>query len=283
MNTTQKSYVDRLNRVTAFMHANLERDIGIEELSEIACLSSYHWHRIYTAMRGETVATTLRRLRLQLACERLANSDMGLAEIARLAGYGSNDAFGRAFKLAYGQTPTEYRTKGSHALFKAAVALIDADGFEVIVEKTDPVRCAAVSHQGAYMKIDAAMGQLFGILAQNQLVGADTKMLAVFLDDPDLVERDELRSFACSPLADNIEIPDGVIEKIIDGGICARLAYKGPYSDMKGAYRWLYGVWLPASGFEAAEHPCFEAYLNSPVDTAPEDLRTDISLPIKRP
>ena len=50
MKTTQQSYRERLDRVTAFLHANLETDIGIEALSEVACLSSYHWHRIYTAM-----------------------------------------------------------------------------------------------------------------------------------------------------------------------------------------------------------------------------------------
>jgi transcriptional regulator GlxA family with amidase domain len=82
MKTTEQSYRSRLERVTAYLHANLESDIGIDELSEVACLSSYHWHRIYTAMSGETVANTLRRLRLQRAADRLANSDMEIAKIA---------------------------------------------------------------------------------------------------------------------------------------------------------------------------------------------------------
>ena len=41
------------------------------------------------------------------------------------------------------------------------------------------------------------------------------------------------------------------------------------------------GVWLPNSGYEAADAPIFEAYLNSPPETPPNDLVTDIHLPLE--
>jgi AraC family transcriptional regulator len=50
---------------------------------------------------------------------------------------------------------------------------------------------------------------------------------------------------------------------------------------MKSAYRWLLGVWLPNSGYEADDAPIFEAYLNSPMDVRPIDLLTEIHLPLK--
>lgn len=281
MKTTQQSYRDRLNRVTAYLHANLESDIGIDALSDVACLSSYHWHRIYTAMSGETVAVTLRRLRLQRAADRLANSDMEIAKVAELAQYGSQDAFARAFREAYGQAPAAYRQGGSHAAFKAANASTDAAGFTVSIEHVDAVRCISVPHQGAYLKIDAAMGQLFGALAGAEMLGPDTQMQAVFYDDPDLTPEAELRSAACVPCAEGVDLPDGTQELRRPAGTYAKLEYVGPYADMKDAYRWLYGVWLPASGYDIADRPGFEAYLNSPVDTAPQDLRSDIYLPVQ--
>lgn len=280
MKSTEQSYRTRLDRVTAFLHANLETDIGIDELSEVACLSSYHWHRIYTAMSGETVAVTLRRLRLQRAADRLANSDMEISMIADLAQYGSQDAFSRAFRDAYGKAPAAYRQGGSHAAFKAANASADAAGFKVTIENHEAVRCISVPHSGPYLQIDAAMGQLFGTLAQAELLGQDTQMQAVFYDDPDLVATDDLRSAACSPCADDLELPEGTEELLRPAGTYAKLEYTGPYADMKDAYRWLYGVWLPSSGFEISERPGFESYLNSPVDTKPEDLRSDIFLPV---
>lgn len=281
MKTTQASYRERLDRVTAYLHANLETDIGIDELSEVACLSSYHWHRIYTAMGGETIATTLRRLRLQRAADRLANSDMEISMIADLAQYGSQDAFSRAFRGAYGKTPAAYRQGGSHTAFKSANANADAQGFKVTVEHHDAVRCMSVPHSGPYLQIDAAMGQLFGTLAKAELLGPDTQMQAVFYDDPDLVETDALRSAACSPCAEDLELPEGMEELRRPAGSYAKLEYTGPYADMKDAYRWLYGVWLPNSGYEISERPGYEAYLNSPVDTKPEDLRSDIYLPVE--
>lgn len=283
MHSTQQSYRERLDRVTAFLHANLESNIGIDELADVACLSNYHWHRIYTAMSGETVATTLRRLRLQRAADRLANSDMDISQIAELAQYGSQDAFARAFREAYGKAPGAYRQTGSHTAFKAANESVDAAGFPVSIEQHAAVRYICVPHSGSYMQIDAAMGQLFGVLAQAKLLGPETQMHAVFYDDPDLVETDDLRSAACSPCSDDAEIPEGTQELVRPAGSYAKLEYKGPYADMKDAYRWLFGVWLPNSGYEISENPAFESYLNSPIDTKPEDLRTDIFLPLELP
>ena len=71
---TQASYQARLDRVVDHIYAHLDEDISPEGLAEVACLSSYHWHRIYVAMRGETIGATIRRLRLLRAADRLANS-----------------------------------------------------------------------------------------------------------------------------------------------------------------------------------------------------------------
>lgn len=49
---------------------------------------------------------------------------------------------------------------------------------------------------------------------------------------------------------------------------------------MRAAYQWLYGQWLVQSGFEAANSPVFEEYLNNPRGTPPEQLLTDIYLPL---
>ena len=278
---THASYEARLNRVIDHIYAHLDDEIRLDTLAEIACLSPYHWHRIYTAMRTETISATIRRLRLLRAADRLANSDAPIKAIGEHAGYSAVDAFGRAFKEAYGQTPADYRANGSHAAFKTANRERDARGFPVTTVTLPPVRCAAVAHAGAYMQIDKAMGRLFTELASQNLIKPDQKMIAVFLDDPDLVPFDQLRSQACSPLAESVNLAPPLDETILRGGLYAKLRYKGPYSDMKEAYRWLLGVWLPNSGHEADDAPVFEAYLNSPMDVSPADLLTDIHLPLQ--
>jgi AraC family transcriptional regulator len=278
---THASYEARLNRVIDHIYAHLDHEIRLDTLAEVACLSPYHWHRIYTAMRGETVSATIRRLRLLRAADRLANSDTPIKSIGEHAGYSAVDAFARAFKEAYGQTPADYRANGSHSAFKAANRERDAGGFPVTTVTLPPLRCAAVAHAGAYMQIDKAMGRLFTVLGSQNLIKPDQKMFAVFLDDPDLVAVDRLRSQACSPVAANVALAAPLDEAVLRGGLYAKLRYKGPYADMKEAYRWLLGVWLPNSGHEADDAPVFEVYLNSPVDVPPTDLVTDIHLPLK--
>ena len=108
-------------------------------------------------------------------------------------------------------------------------------------------------------------------------------MIGVFLDDPDLVLVDDLRSRACSPISDDFALAPPLEETVLRGGLYARLRYQGPYADMKDAYRWLLGVWLPHSCHEPDDAPVFEGYLNSPQHVAPKDLLTDIHLPLKRP
>lgn len=279
----QSSHSARLDRVIDYIHVHLDEDIDFESLAEIACLSPYHWHRIYVSMRGETITATIRRLRLLHAADRLANSDMPLASIAARARYGSTDAFAHAFKEAHGMAPGAYRADGSHAAFKAAHLALDATGFPIFVETLPSTRCAAISHQGPYLQINRAMDQLFSQLATQGLMPSEPRMLAVFFDDPDLVPQDRLRSVACIPVEGTPTLASPLLDTRLRGGRYARLRYKGPYADMKEAYRWLFGVWLPASGYEVDSEPTFEAYLNDPRTTAPKDLLTDIHVPLKAP
>ena len=277
----QENYTDRLNRVLDYVYAHLEDDLSFDRLADVACLSPYHWSRIYSAMRGETIVATIRRLRLQRAADRLANSDLDIGTVAARAGYGSTDTFGRAFKDAFAMSPAAYRESGSHAAFKAAQAASDASAFPVTVERLPERRCAGIDHTGSYMEIDHAMGRLFTELGARHALPAQPAMIGVFFDDPDLGPEAELRSRACLPVADSVAIDAPLVETVLRGGPYARLSYKGPYADMRGAYRWFLGVWLPASGYEPDDASIFEAYLNDPREVPQSELRTDIHLPLK--
>ena len=275
---TQESYQVRLDRFVDHIYAHLDEDIRPEGLAETACLSPYHWHRIYVAMRGETISATIRRLRLLRAADRLANSKLSIATIAERAGYSGADTFARTFRDDYGKSRADYRATGSHAAFKAATEDEDREGFPVAIETLPATRCASVAHRGAYMQIDQAMGRLFTALAVQKIMAPDRAMRAVFFDDPDLTPLEALRSRACSPIAQGLPLAAPLEETILRGGLYTRLRYRGPYADMKGAYRWLLG-----SGYEPDDSPIFEAYLNNPQDVAPPDLMTDIHLPLKTP
>jgi AraC family transcriptional regulator len=278
---TSESCARRLTRVSAYIHDHLDEELGLDVLAGLACLSPYHWHRIYHAHFGETVAATVRRLRLQRAAGDLAHTDRPILKVAERAGYDSQASFTRAFNAAFGLPPAKYREVGSHSVFKASTPRGVHVMYDVGITTVTPKALIAVEHRGSYMAIGKSFDLLFTTLAQHNLIRPDLRMIGVYLDDPTSVPEAELRSQACVVVDEPMTVEAPLLSTHIQGGDHAVLKYKGPYGDMRAAYDWLFGQWLPSSGREAADAPVFEDYLNSPRDTPPTELRTDIYLSLK--
>ncbi len=279
--TGAANYEDRFNRVAEYIYAHLDDDIDLLTLSDVACLSPYHWHRIYHAVRGETIAATVKRLRLNRAAGYLADTTMPLSEIAAKSGYSNLQSFSRTFKAAYGLPPAEYRKNGSHRRFQDATREGSHAMYEVAIRTVGNRKGIGIDHTGSYMEIDKAFGQLFVWLGARGLIGPATHMVAVYYSDPSSVAEAELRSRACVYVDGPVALEAPVVETDIPGGEHAVLRHVGPYADMRSAYNWLYGTWLPNSGREPGDAPVFEEYLNNPRDTAPADLVTEIWLPLR--
>ncbi len=280
---SQASYVRRFTRVIEYIYAHLDEAPDLNTLAEVAALSPYHWHRTWQAVYGESVVSTVKRLRLQRAAADLANTDMSLEAIWPRAGYGSLAAFSRSFKDAYGLTPTEYRRAGSHTRFAIPFAPKGVSAMpDVVIRTLAPAELAVIPHKGSYMEIGRAFETMFGTLGARNLLRPGLCMKGLFYSDPTSVPEAELQSAA------GIVIPDAAFpveapleRRNLRGGEYAVLRHKGPYSDMRAAYDWLYGEWLVRSGREAANAPVFEEYLNNPREVAPSELLTDICLPLK--
>ncbi|WP_429340920.1 AraC family transcriptional regulator [Paraburkholderia sp. GAS42] len=279
---SRQRYETRLNRVLDHIYDHLDEPLDIDRLAEIACLSPYHWHRIYQAMYGETVATTVRRLRLHRAAGYLANGSMPIAEIAERSGYSSLQSFTRTFSAVFGMPPAQFRKAGTHRRFRPAESGGDQMVMrDVVIREVPVMEVVSVEHTGSYMQIGKAFDTLIGWIAARGLFSPEMRMVGIFYDDPGVVPEAELRSRAGVVLPRRVEISAPVSMTSIPAGEYAVLRHKGPYGDMQAAYQWLYGVWLVQSGREAADAPCFEEYLNNPKDTPPSELLTDICLPLR--
>lgn len=277
MNRTYDSYAKKLDRVAVYIKAHLFETPDLNTLAEVAHLSPYHFHRIYHAIIGETVALTVKRLRLQCAAGYLVQTSMSIMEIAKSTGHSSLQAFTRAFKNEYGLPPSHYRTVGSHQRFQAPANA--ALHLEVRLVKVKPMSGISVQHRGSYLLIGQTFNRLLSwAKAQNKMSLVEA-VVGIYDDDPFSVPEKQLRSRACLMFAQALE-PRFELTKL-SGGLCAVLRHQGPYADMRIAYQWLYGQWLPQSSYEVANAPVFEIYLNHPRDTMPKDLLVDIYLPLQ--
>lgn len=276
-------YQQRLGRVIAYLHDHLDEPLDLNRLAEVAHLSPYHWHRVYHALHGETIAVTVRRLRLHRASGYLANTGLPVEQLARHCGYPNAQSFARTFRAAYGMSPLQYRQHGGHVAFRSAQAAQAAPaGHEVQVRNVPRVRLAGLDHKGSYMAIGKAFERSFVQLAALGTVRADSRWIAEYLDDPSAVPEKQLCSRAGLSLPANAEVAPPLVVFEVGGGPCAVLRHRGPYATMRAAYQWLYGHWLVGSGHAVGHAPVFEEYLNNPRDTAPADLLTDIYLPLAR-
>jgi AraC family transcriptional regulator len=282
MTPTQQTYRQRILTVQLFIQEHLDEDLSLDRLARVAHFSPYHFHRIFKALVGEGVNEYVRRLRLESAAVALKTTDRGILQVALDAGYGTHEAFTRAFRQLFGVSPTQFRA-GKHPLYspkEEPPVTTEMTSREVRVETVPPRRVAFLRHVGPYHTVGKTFQKLGAWAGPRGLIRPGTLMLDICHDDPDVTPADKIRADCCITVDDHFQPEGEVGVQTIEGGEYAILMHRGPYERLAESYRWLYGSWLPTSGRELRNAPPFEVYLNTPMDTAPDDLLTDIYLPL---
>ena len=106
-------------------------------------------------------------------------------------------------------------------------------------------------------------------------------LLGICHDDPEVTPPAKIRYDACVTVGDDFAASGGIQVQTVAGGEYAVTTHAGGYNTIGRTYAELLGQWVPRSGRELRDAPCFEVYLNSPESTAPEDLLTDIYAPLQ--
>lgn len=274
------TYEKRILRVLKYIHENPAEDLSLDRLADVAAMSRFHWHRVFHVMTGETCAQAVRRVRLHRAAGWLIHQNGSIADIAARVGYPNVQSFIRAFSEAFGISPGAFRSKGRLGRPPKQISKGMFKMFDVEMKRIPTRRLAALLHKGSYIETGSCFEKLSSTASSLNLWPQVQGMIGVHYDDPNVVAEANLRCHAGLIISQKAAVPEGLEEVRLAGGNHAVLHYKGPYTTIKVAYDYLYGEWLPNSGQDPADAPCYEFYLNAPSDTAPEDLLTDICLPL---
>src|SRR5437763_9682978 len=108
---TQSFYANAVQRVIEHVASHLDEALELETMAAQACLSPVHFHRVFRGMVGETPVELGRRLRLERAACRLLRTSLPVTAIAFDAGYATHEAFSRAFRTCYAESPSEFRRR----------------------------------------------------------------------------------------------------------------------------------------------------------------------------
>jgi len=295
---TRSYYEQVVQRAIDRIATRLDDALDLETIASDACLSPFHFHRIFRGMVGETPLELSRRLRMERAAWQLATTDRPVTMIAFDAGYEAHEAFTRAFRVAYSASPSGFRQRtyprielaaacGVHYSPDATVrAFIPRDSggqtMDVTIENMPELRVGAVHHVGPYNQIPNAFRKLGEIAhAAGVVAKPGAAMLAIYHDDPETTPPNELRSEAALTFAADAKLPTGLDEQRLPGGRYAHTTHVGPYEELGDVWARFMGEWLPASGERVANSPSYEIYRNTPMDTPKEKLRTDLYIPLQ--
>ena len=107
--STREELACRVAVATAYLHANLDRNVSVAEAAGEACLSPFHFHRLFAAFHGTTPHRYLTRLRLERARTLLRAGDRDVTDVATECGFESAGSFTTLFKRTFGVTPGAIR------------------------------------------------------------------------------------------------------------------------------------------------------------------------------
>jgi AraC family transcriptional regulator len=296
---TAATYLERVNRAIDHVVAHLHEPLRLRDVSRAAMLSPFHFHRVFQAVVGATPADFVKRLRLEKALRLMAGTRVpSLTAIALACGFSSSSDFSRCFKQRFGVPPSAFdirrwceehggelealvRTEVERPRLARLPPRHNPDKFTVKIRETS-VRTVAYIRVARPYQGDAVEKAARRLVAWAERHGlADGQWLGYQWDDPEVTSLEdclyyvavEAERFTPRGEVGRFRFPPMLVAEVeIRGGIDLELR----------ALQWLYGTWLPRSGYVPDDQPGFEAWVGRPFAHGTEKFEVDVQLPIRR-
>ena len=280
-NITYNDYVQRINKVVAYINNHLDETLDLKTLANEAALSDFHFHRIFKALKNEAIGGYITRLRLEATARLLRYTALTIEEIAFNIGYETPASLSKAFKKQYGISPTEYRTNKDTYIMKKEIINPDLALKTPKIVTLEPKNLIYVALTGAYGSLEygKAYEQLWAVIKAQKLFTKGIESICISYDDPKITEGSLQRSDVCLAIHKPATPQDEVSCKTLAGGKYAVFFYQGSYENLSQVYDTAVR-WVIDHEYTLREEPFFEKYLNDARRTPKEKLKTETYIPI---
>ena len=244
-------YHARMHRALVFIDAHLDEDLSVAAVSDVAAFSPHHFQRQFSSLFGVSLGRYVQHARLKRAAYRLAFRDgHSVLEIALDSGFEGPEAFSRAFRRHFDQSPTDFRRAPRWEPWRAAqTPLVQARSqtmsqtfthTDVRILDFPETPVAIMTHVGD----PASIGDTIRcFIAWRKAAGLPPKVSAtfnVFHPDPDEASPQVHRVDLCAAVNRAISPNDpDVVAGVIPAGRCAVLRQVGDSDDLSAAANWL--------------------------------------------
>ena len=277
-------WIERFNEAVNYIEEFITDEIDYEKLAQIACCSTYHFQRMFAYMAGMPLSEYIRRRRMSLAAVDLQSGNEKIIDIAMKYGYASPTAFNRAFQNVQGIAPSAVK-KGGQALksyppisFKLTIKGVEQMNYRI--EEKEGFRIVGIS-QPLNKEIEknfSIVPQMWGKAAMD---GTISKLAAIMTGPPmgllgvsacsDDEEWKYLIAVSSShPAEENFE------EYHVPASTWAIFPGSGTSTSIQELEQRILSEWLPTSGYEYANAPDIEVYLNAD----PENAQYEVWIPV---
>jgi AraC family transcriptional regulator len=262
-----------MHAVVEYIDRHLDSELDLATLAGVAHFSEFHFHRLFRALTGEALGDYVRRRRLEIAAIQLRSQlQVPVLGIAIGVGFGSAEAFTRAFRMRFGCSPTEWR-KSKHDQMarktgqapRFTLRKDDDSRYKEIAMKVrlidrEPVHVAYLRYTGP---VGPGIGKFWmetvaPWMQTNNLYGRDR--YGISLDDPSVTKPAACRYDACVASPEDEVLSGDPQRKVIPGGKYAALSFEGTGREIGAAWDSLLRDWLPQSGLQLDSRPFFEHY-----------------------
>ena len=293
MKAALQNYNARMQRVLDHIDRHLDGDLDLDTMSGVAAFSKFHFHRQFIATFGLSLHRYVQLARLKRASHRLAAKDArSVTEIAMEAGYDAPDAFARAFRRRFGQSPSSFRKSPDwvpwlqafgpldHARSKLVQITYDHD--QVTIREVPPTPVAILEHRGDRATLGATIDRFIAWRKAAGLSPATSPTFNIFRSERTPANPADYSMDLCVGTDQPIDANDKDMKAgIIPGGRCAVLRVVHDTHNLEPAALYLYREWLPASGEEARDFPLYCRRWLPTHDAAIQDAVVELHLPLK--
>ena len=111
---TNNRYHRRIAVVLEYIANNLDAELSIQQLADVAHVSPWHFHRVFRALTGTPLGEAIRAIRPEFCAHELRMTTATISALALDCGYESGEALSRAFRRSFGVSPSVYRRLPTH-------------------------------------------------------------------------------------------------------------------------------------------------------------------------
>lgn len=284
--------LERLNEAMEHIERRLDQSVEAAELARIAATSEYHLRRIFSALAGMPLSEYIRRRRLTVAGAEVLARRESLLEIAVRYGYGSGEAFARAFRAMHGVGPGEARSTGAELVsqprltFRLTIEgsssmryrVVDRPAFTVVGLKTR----VPLIHTGPNQSI---IDFVRGIAPQTtelleKLSDQDPQGIVAVCDDldPSRAEGTELDYYHA--VITTAVPPEGTTSLPVPPGTWAVFTTSGPVPEtIQHLWRDIYAEWFPSNPYRTRPGP---EILRTQLSPDGKEAEAELWLPVER-